>query len=166
MVFTDFKIYQVKEKIMRRKESLYAVIGGVVGAVLTIAVCSVMPLGAQNGDATFGKITCTELKVVDAGGNDGVRLTTIHPLTDPSPRGRGIVHVLGNGDGMVQLTNTNVWVVGKGGSSVLLSNDEHGGRVDVFNKQDKNRAVMAVDEYGNGAVSTWDKNGYRIASLK
>ena len=22
-------------------------------------------------------------------------------------------------------------------------------------------AVMAINEYGNGAVSTWDKNGYR-----
>lgn len=27
------------------------------------------------------------------------------------------------------------------------------------------RAVMGVTHYGNGAVSTWDKNGYRLATL-
>ena len=61
---------------MRRKESVYAVIGGIVGAVLTLAVCSVMPLGAQNGNATFGEITCTKLNVVDAAGETNVYLGT------------------------------------------------------------------------------------------
>ena len=45
--------------------------------------------------------------------------------------------------------------------AVSLGYTEHGGRVDVFNKQGENRAVMSVNEYGNGAISTWDKNGYR-----
>ena len=45
--------------------------------------------------------------------------------------------------------------------AVRLGDTEYGGRVDVFNKQGENRAVMSVNEYGNGAVSTWDKNGYR-----
>ena len=45
--------------------------------------------------------------------------------------------------------------------AVRLGATEHGGRIDAFNKQGKNRAVMGVTEYGNGAVSTWDKNGYR-----
>ena len=45
--------------------------------------------------------------------------------------------------------------------AVKLGDTEHGGRVDVYNKQGENRAVMSVNEYGNGAVSTWDKNGYR-----
>lgn len=53
---------------MNTKCGLYAVIGGVVGAILTMAVCSVMPIGAQNGDATFGEITCSRLNVVDDGG--------------------------------------------------------------------------------------------------
>ncbi len=46
--------------------------------------------------------------------------------------------------------------------AVKLGTTEHGGRIDVFNKQGKNRAAMSVNEYGNGAVSTWDKNGYRL----
>ena len=40
---------------------------------------------------------------------------------------------------------------------------EHGGRIGVFgNNSNITRAVIAVNEYGNGAVSTWDKNGYLL----
>ena len=45
--------------------------------------------------------------------------------------------------------------------AVSLSIDENGGRVDVYDDLGKNRAVMGVNQYGNGTVSTWDKNGYR-----
>ena len=68
-----------------------------------------------------------------------------------------------------------VRVAGKGGVAAM-GTDEHGGRLDVFNRnkqfnhqalisennrQLNHRAVMGVNEHGNGAVSTWDKNGYR-----
>ena len=68
-----------------------------------------------------------------------------------------------------------VTVSGNGGS-VEMGTDEHGGRVDVFkrnkqfkhraaisanNRLSKHRAAMSVDAFGNGAVTTWDKNGYR-----
>ena len=68
-----------------------------------------------------------------------------------------------------------VEVSGKGGVAAM-GTDEHGGRVDVFNRNkqfnhqavisDNNRrfnhrATMSVNAFGNGAVSTWDKNGYR-----
>ena len=56
---TKQKARAIENLMMNRKGSLYAVIGGCVGAVLTLAVCSVMPIGAQNGDATFGEIICT-----------------------------------------------------------------------------------------------------------
>ena len=45
-------------------------------------------------------------------------------------------------------------------SNASMTTTEHGGRVDVFNKQGETRAGMGVNEYGNGAVSTWDRNGY------
>ena len=66
-----------------------------------------------------------------------------------------------------------VEVSGKGGVAAM-GTDEHGGRVDVFNRNkqfnhqavisDNNRlfnhrATMSVNAFGNGAVSTWDKNG-------
>ena len=49
----------------------------------------------------------------------------------------------------------------------MLSVNEHGGRVSVRGKgNNETRAVMGFNEYGNGGVSTWDKNGYRLATLK
>ncbi len=53
----------------------------------------------------------------------------------------------------------SVTASGKNGQS-MLSIGEHGGRVDVRGKGD-GKAAMGVNEYGNGAVSTFDKNGYR-----
>ena len=35
-----------------------------------------------------------------------------------------------------------------------------GGQVQVFGKGE-GKVVMGIDEYGNGGVNTWDKNGYR-----
>ncbi len=67
-------------------------------------------------------------------------------------------------------------------SKASLGVDEHGGRVDVFGKDGRGRAwlrvtkdggrvqvngksegaaVVGINEYGNGAVSTWDKDGKR-----
>ena len=125
---------------MTKRERLFTVLGGCFGAVLTMAVCSVMPLGAQNGDATFGKITCTGLKVVDAEEKTRVWLNA------------------SGGVGMV-------WVWGKKAGSALLYADDRGGRIEV-NGRDEVLAAMGVNKHGNGAVSTWDKNGYRLASLK
>ena len=179
---------------MRRKESLYAVIGGVVGAVVTMAVCSVMPIGAQNGDATFGEITCTGLNVVDAEGNARIMLVPIGSrqigrvsiMSDSilvSTDG-GMVHidgddkkgvgisVMGGGKLASMTAHRDSALVEVSGitpdtGSAVLQTGEHGGRAGVYGKGDeKARAVIAVNEYGNGAVSTWDKNGYRLATLK
>ena len=49
----------------------------------------------------------------------------------------------------------------QGKRAVGLHSTESGGRVNVYNNQEKTRAVMAVNECGNGVVNTWDKNGYR-----
>ena len=63
---------------MKRKESWYAVIGGVVGSVLTIAVCSFSPLGAQSQTdlGNFDKVTCRRLIVEDTDGEPRVMLST------------------------------------------------------------------------------------------
>ena len=52
---------------MNRKASLYAVIGGVVGVVLTMAVGLFAPLGAQTEvrDAEFESITCRRIWMID-----------------------------------------------------------------------------------------------------
>lgn len=207
---------------MNRKACLYAVIGGIVGTVITLAVCSVMPLGAQNGDATFGEITCTGLKVVDteealAGlaeveitpANIVIRLlggmktrinATAVEIDNVNISSLGVMMQFEDGRRLTMSPN-GVWLKGEGTEASMLSDSilvrsdderaatlgigEHGGRVavtdngagtraimavnthggyvGVFGKGDsKTRAVMSVNEYGNGGVGTWDKNGYRL----
>ena len=44
--------------------------------------------------------------------------------------------------------------------SSILGVNEHGGIVGVYGKGE-GAAAMGINEYGNGVISTWDKNGYR-----
>lgn len=246
---------------MNRKESLCAVIGGCVGAVLTMAICSILPLGAQNQSGSFEEITCTSLVVREDGKKGSVYLwideyggrvncygdgsatmgitesgghvevwgrhigqgqsmpravmqanetggefvarsaayTSSSIVTKP-----GFVHIRAGerycgftmlqddvGSASMKITedggNIHVRQYGMGSADIRVNPDsrhitvsdklsreqafmsfnEHGGRVGVVGKGDsKGQAVMAVNEYGNGGVSTWDKNGYRLATLK
>ena len=190
---------------MTRKEALCAVIGGVVGAVLVMAVGSFAPLGAQSevADAEFGTITCSKLVVrdnrfspiavkteidtfgVNVSGKDGRRTTLGFAgvfVSGKEGKGRalvivgedgGSVRVFGkDGEGSAQMViNDNggsVAVRGKDGEgSAKMAINDNGGSVAVHGKGNTDsRAVMGVNEYGNGAVSTWDKNGYRLTTLK
>ena len=112
---------------MRRKEVLFAaVIGGVVGAVLTMAAGSFSPLGAQNEvrDAEFRKITCTGLRVEGA---DGARAVSLGAV--------------GNGGGF--------FVFGKDGElGVGMTANEDGGYVRVYDKNLESGVSMSVDEHG------------------
>ena len=203
---------------MRRKEGLFAVIGGVVGAVLAIAVGGLTPLGALNENATYDTITCRSLNVTDGNkvvtigdGNiiafNGEGLVMIHGdeiriyndgksvgmeiglgghggyVTVSGNRGAaqieigeygGDIRVYGKGDskgkaGMsIDENGGLVTVRGKDGEgSAKMAINDNGGSVAVHGKGNTDsRAVMGVNEYGNGAVSTWDKNGYRLTTLK
>ena len=94
---------------MLRKEVLFAAIGGIVGAVLTMVSGSFSLLEAQNESVKLGGITCTEPKVVDEDGT----------------------------------------IVG------LLSGDEHGGRVSVYDKDGEAKVELSVYEgYGHVGVGT------------
>lgn len=128
---------------MTRKEGVFAVIGGVVGAVMTIAAGLVLPLGAQSSaEHAFGKVTCTELEVLRPDGKPAVLLSVT------------------NDSGFVG-------VFGKDGGLATMRIGEHGGVVSANGKgSSKGEAILAVNAYGNGAVATWDKNGYRLANLK
>ena len=51
---------------------------------------------------------------------------------------------------------------GKEAGAVQLSANKNGGRLSIYGKTDhSSRVVVGINEYGNGVVSTWDKNGYR-----
>ena len=170
---TNEMIYR-KDSDMDTKSGLYAIIGGIVGAVLTMAVCSVMPLGAQNGDATFGTITCTELVVRDAEGNRGMWLTShehggVVAVGSVMLDGIGFIGVQGE-EGNVMLTDTQFHMLGKEGVNVVLTTTKHGGRVSVGGKGNygasEAKAAMSVNKYGDGRVSTWNRKGGRLATLK
>ena len=144
---------------------------GMVGAMMS-------PLTAEKDK--FGEIECTRLTVVDADGKMGVLLTTTEhggSVLTPGKDGKSVAS-LG-----VDEHGGSVSAFGKDGqSAVMLGVDEHGGGVSAFGKdgqlaamlaakehgghvhvngKGEGVAAMSINEYGNGAVSTWDKNGYR-----
>ena len=114
------------------------------------------PVTAQRDK--FDEIECTKLTVVDQDGKMRVRLTTTEH--------GGFVSAIGKDGKSVALLGItehggSVSAIGKDGKlAALLAAKEHGGYVHVEGKG-KGMAVMSINDYGNGAVSTWDKNGYR-----
>ena len=212
---------------MRKKEVLYAVIGGCVGAVLTMAAGLFSPLEAQNGaqDVEFGTITCTGIKIensnsdsrtilipgyvsMGSSGGLGVQILSngkIGNLTLGGSVGKGVYITGGEDGGSISVMGENVdigmevnsrnggrihvsdgdgnpraavevyedggagriGVYGNDGKEASMKIEAHGGRVDVYGKgNDTSRATLAVNEYGNGVINIWDKNGYRLSTLK
>ena len=98
---------------------------------------------------------------------DGGRVTVIDKnIHHVVSLGGSVVAVLKGAKDVVQLR-----VSEHGGAVVVLDKDEktgaelsvteYGGRVDVYGKVDRtSRAVLGVNKFGHGAVSTWDKHGY------
>ena len=112
--------------MIKRELVCASVIGGIVGAVLTMAAGSFSPLGAQNEvrDAEFRKITCTGLRVEGADGAIAVTLGAV-----------------GNGG--------SVFVFGKDGEiGVGMNVNEDGGYLRVYDKNLISGVSMSVDEHG------------------
>ena len=152
---------------MKRKEVLIAaVVGGCIGAVLTMSVGLFIPVGvvaqSNNHDVTFGTITCGMIKVVDERGITRSYINAYGGIVYCDSEGKTSV-AIGRGD-----KGGGVFVFRKGLGTLAaeMGIDEHGGVVAVYNNQGKlfaplKRASMSVNAFGNGAVSTWNKNGYR-----
>ena len=171
---------------MQRKEALYAVIGGVVGAVLTMAAGSFSPLGAQDGavDLNVGEITCTGLKVVDEASETRVWLRGMEDeamvgVYDKDARVivRAREHVRGvlvfgkNGKPKASMIDRDgqdgglVGVSGKDGEAqAIMGVVEDGGMVTVRSKDSEVRAIMSAEEHG-GMVSIHSKNGEGRAAM-
>lgn len=112
----------------------------------------------------FGAIECTSLRVVDAAGEVGVWLTvdahgggvSVHGTEWKSGGKAGVLLGISEAGGYVDAYSkegTRAWWLGI---------TKHGGSVRVSGKgEGKGQAIMGINEYGNGVVSTIDKNGYR-----
>ena len=163
---------------MRRKEVLFAVIGGIVGAVLTMAAGSFSPLGAHDEKANLnvGEITCTRLSVVD---EDGLRVLIDKGVAVLSKDGAGMASMVIDGHGgvveavrgdldknreswasmSVNEHGVFVYVVGKDGESWAgMVIGEHGGVVSMNGKDANSKAGIGIDEIG-GVVNLYGKDG-------
>ena len=155
---------------MKKKEAWYAVIGGIVGAVLTMAAAQFAP--------HVGRITCTDLEVVDSKGNPRVRLS--------ADEYGGRVHVLGDGVSAAMLTQRHIAIVSvsdydfkalmgvTGGEKVAVTvsgggipslpmthTDEDGHRVVVYPKDDRPEAEMGISKLGGYLRVNGGGEGYR-----
>lgn len=115
---------------MKRKEALYAVVGGCVGAVLTMVVCSFSPLGAQSqSDGNFDMVTCRGLMVEDTYGKSKV-LIGVNTISHK---------------GFVLVMDTD-------GTGVEINSNEDGGSVSVYGKDAKRGVSMGVFPNGGGGI--------------
>ena len=127
------------------------------GALLLFIGMLLSPVTAHRDK--FGAIECTKLTVVDADGKTRVIISS------NNEHGGSVAAYSKDGQSRAALAVTehegSVSAFGKDGQlGAWLRADEHGGRVQVKGKGE-GKAVIGINEYGNGAVSTWDKNGYR-----
>ena len=163
---------------MRRKEVLFAaVIGGVVGAVLTMAAGSFSPLGAQNevGDAEFDTITCRRMKVVDPDsgytkvalgihGTNGFIAVKGKPSSGLFVETAGVFISASEDSGRVRVYSP------KGDVELAVGESRSGGVILIHDElkfppgveSPFPRVVIGVNENGSGELLTRDKNGNRV----
>ena len=143
----------------------YMALGAGILALGIIIGQFVTPDIEAQSNGVFDKITCREIEVVDKDGETTILVGDgdifFHKGGGTAFMGAhehgGSVLIHGKGGSIEIRTHEDggiVVVSGKDGGSAKMGIDEHGGRVDVFNNQGKNRATMGVSAFGNGAVST------------
>ena len=139
--------------------SMYAVIGGFVGALFAMVVCSFFPLGVQSQANHFGEITCTGLKVVN---NDNVPRITLDALSNT-----GIIQIDSSEDsalanfqisspvGLLWISSKGMWLFGRGDNTgeIGIDLDKYGGRIAVTGGGKKTGQVqIGVKENGGEVV--------------
>ena len=137
---------------------------GMPRVILSADYSDVMPFGRD--EETRGRIIGTKslggwVFVYGKDGQTGARV--------------GVHQVLGLGDVIAVFDNDGNTIAGLGfgehggwlgvsdgddKSHAGLAIDEHGGQVQAFGRG-KGKAAMGINEHGTGAMSTWDKYGYR-----
>ena len=165
---------------MKAKERLYAVIGGCVGAALTLVVCTFFPTGAQTQEDSFGEITCTGLKVIDPkngtavielvpdkwGGRIKIRHTIDLVLAEFSAEPFGGSAVVRNIEGVEALMKGDadggrISVSGEGQlHGAVMTVDEDSGKIYVFGNDTKEGQIhMTINEHG-GSISVYGKDDH------
>ncbi|MDE0184061.1 MAG: hypothetical protein OXP71_01240 [Candidatus Poribacteria bacterium] len=141
-----------------------------------------------NSKLTSPEIECKRLTVIDRNGKPRVILASDYPFISDIPRSMppskwdgfegvliysdensGRVTINGNSKSETKRNTVSLFASEHGGSigvydesegNVEIIIDKHGGYVEASSGKG-GRCAMCINEYGNGAVSTWDKNGYK-----
>ena len=141
---------------MKRREVLFAVIGGCVGAILVMAAGLTSPIGAFNNppDAVFGTITCEKVRVLDSEGNYSVSINSEEHGGSVGVYGEKGVAIM-----TIDKTGGRINVAGHKGDA-RMSIGGHGGFVAVNDKNPTidRGALMGVDA-NNGFVMLNGKDG-------
>ncbi len=146
---------------MRRKELLFGMFCGAVGAILTTAVGLFTPLVAQDelSDVAFGKIICREIVMVDSDNNLCVRMD--------AERYGGSIYVNGkDGDSSVSIgidkNGGDITVHGTGNKMAYMEIDDEGGRVGVFgnggDRDNSGSASLSIGE-NRGRIGVFNEDG-------
>lgn len=137
---------------------LFTLIGYTLATLNTNVTAQTAP-----SNATFDKITCRELVITLD--ERGVTNTKIGPgsllLEGPQRRAVFIDSQMGVrvGGGKIILYDQHE----KG--SILLSSDQDGGAIAIFNKGGENVIQAGVNKQGHGIIQTHDKHGYLTGKL-
>ncbi|MDE0301205.1 MAG: hypothetical protein OXN17_21460 [Candidatus Poribacteria bacterium] len=143
---------------MQKKEALYAVIGGIFGAILAMAAGSFSPLSAQNESVNSGAITCTGLKVVDSEGIPRVFMSATGIAVLGKDGGKLLMSV-GKGKGQVS-------VYDRDGEGTIMGVTEDGGRFEMVDKEGTPSAWLSTDKHvGGGEFGIFAKNGKRRMTI-
>ena len=142
-----------------KQKFFYMVLGGVLSVAVLLIGMAISPLTAER-NGSFGKITCTGLTVVNSAGIPIVRLSSLGGIN--ISHADGTLAVALNNSIPPDCLGGYVAVYSKDETgAAIMSINKNGGFVSIYSKDGgKARGAMVVDKYGNGAVSTWDKNGY------
>lgn len=130
-----------------------------IGGLLVTTGMIISPLNAQKDK--FGEIECESLKV---NGHIECRLLGVNPMETPLGdyvAGAVVLSSAENKKGWTSINFSGVRMYDADNNQLLkVGIDEHGGFVQTSGRS-KGYAIMGVNEKGNGAMSTYDKNGYR-----
>ena len=134
---------------MNYKQKLgYTALGAAIMLIGMWVSPLISPQVTAQHNGVFDEIQCRKLTVVDNNGKPAVELRSSRKSSVPS-----LPTVLMGSVNQVVIYKRQPFGIVR---AVSLSSDENGGRVNVYDDLGKNRAVMGVNKYGDGAVSTWD----------
>ena len=162
---------------MNGKERLYAIIGGCVGAILTLVVCSFLPVGAQSQVDSFGDITCTGLKVVNANGEELIKLVDSDGGGSISIYDRGWLDSDVSQSKQIQLSckkgASEIAIFSGTQRRISLGTDKYGGTIEVFPNKPldqwqsfKRTAVKIGADKKGGTIDILSYRGLGKVSMK